>query len=262
MKITATDRYGANVLKTGTPADTRQTVVACFGASYTEAKGSYDWIGALKQKPCNASFRFYNFGIGGDLAYNGLQRLPDVINCHPDRVVVLFGTNDVMTLVSKKLLWYLRRWKHISRDPSPDWYRENMQAIVNHLKKETQARIALCSLPPIGEDPTSNLPFQATINRLIIEHNVIIKQISIDEEVSYIPVYERMQEQILGSPGQAFAAFNFLPLYRNAFNQYVLHKSLDEIGRRNGWFLHTDGIHLNSRGGKLLADLVQEFLNS
>ncbi len=94
------------------------------------------------------------------------------------------------------------------------------------------------------------------------EHNAIIKEIATGEGVSYIPVYERMQEVILASPGQPFAAFNFLPLYRNAFDQYVLHKSLDEIGRRNGWQLHTDGIHLNSRGGKILADLVQEFLGA
>ncbi len=35
-----------------------------------------------------------------------------------------------------------------------------------------------------------------------------------------------------------------------------------EIGKLNGWRFHRDGIHLNSRSGKLLADLVQEFLNA
>ena len=48
--------------------------------------------------------------------------------------------------------------------------------------------------------------------------------------------------------------------YRDVFRQFVLHKSHDEIGHLNGWRLHRDGIHLNSRSGKILADLVQEFL--
>ena len=106
------------------------------------------------------------------------------------------------------------------------------------------------------------ISFQIEVNWLVIEQNVIIKKITIDEDVAYLPVYERMQEKILASPGKAFAAFNFLSHYRNAFNQYVLHKSLNEIGRRNGWQLHTDGIHLISRGGRTLVDLVQEFLAS
>jgi len=28
----------------------------------------------------------------------------------------------------------------------------------------------------------------------------------------------------------------------------------------NGWRFHTDGVHLNSRGGMIVADLVQEFV--
>jgi hypothetical protein len=30
----------------------------------------------------------------------------------------------------------------------------------------------------------------------------------------------------------------------------------------NGWRFHTDGIHLNSRGGIIVADLVQEFIDN
>lgn len=55
--------------------------------------------------------------------------------------------------------------------------------------------------------------------------------------------------------------FKILPFYRDIFRQYVLGKSNDEIGQLNGWKFHRDGIHLNSAGGKLLADLVQDFLD-
>jgi lysophospholipase L1-like esterase len=238
------------------------TIVACLGASATEATGSYDWIRDLAQRPDNASLRFYRFAEGGDLAYNGLQRLPDIINCHPDYVIALLGDNDVLALISKKVAQFDRLTKHLPSQPSPQWYRENMQAIVRRLKSETKAAIALCSLIPIGEDPGSANPFQAEANRRIEEYSAILKDIAREEVVSYLPFYERIHELILASPGRAFTSFDFLPFYRDVFRQFVLHKSHDEIGRLNGWRFHRDGIHLNSRSGTLLADLVQEFLSA
>jgi lysophospholipase L1-like esterase len=239
----------------------RSTVVACLGASATVAIGSYDWINDLAKRPGNASCRFFRFAAGGDLAYNGLQRLPDLINCHPDDVIVLLGENDVLALISKKHYWFTRLTKHLPERPSPEWFRENIEAIVRWLKRDTSARIALCSLIPIGEDPSSASPFQAEANRRIAEYSAILKDIASAHEVSYLPVYERMNELIVASPGRAFTSFDFLPFYCDVLRQFVLHLGHDEIGRRNGWRLHRDGIHLNSRSGKILADLVQEFIS-
>lgn len=42
----------------------------------------------------------------------------------------------------------------------------------------------------------------------------------------------------------------------------MLRKTSDEIGAANGWKFHVDGVHLNKRGGMILAGLVQEFLDS
>lgn len=67
--------------------------------------------------------------------------------------------------------------------------------------------------------------------------------------------------QIVASPGRAFTTFRFLPFYRDAFGVLVLGKSPDDVTRLNGWRFHTDGVHLNSRSGMILADLVQEFID-
>ena len=80
--------------------------------------------------------------------------------------------------------------------------------------------------------------------------------------MSYLPLYERLRDLIRASPGRAFTSFEFLPFYRDAFRQFVLRKSNDEIGQLNGWRFHRDGIHLNSRSGTLLADLAQEFIST
>jgi lysophospholipase L1-like esterase len=237
-------------------------VVACLGASATVAIGSYDWIRDLEQRPGNASFCFYRFAEGGDLACNGLRRIPELIKRRPNYVIVLLGENDVLALISKKVRRFVRIGKHISRQPSPDWYRENMQMIVCRLKSETSARIALCSLIPLGEDPKPADPFQAEANRRIEEYSAILEEVAASEEVSYLPLYEQMQKLILACPGRAFTSFDFLPFYRDVFRQFVLHMDHDEIGSLNGWRFHRDGIHLNSIGGKILADLVQEFIVS
>jgi len=139
--------------------------------------------------------------------------------------------------------------------------RENLQTIVRRLKKETSATIALTSLSQMGEDPESANPVQRELNLRFQQYSEIIKEVARQENVSYIPFYERFHEQIVASPGRAFTAFRFLPFYRDAFRLLTLRRSLDKIAQKNGWRFHTDGIHLNSREGKILADLVQEFIS-
>jgi lysophospholipase L1-like esterase len=236
-------------------------VVACLGASATEAKVSHDWVRDLAQRPDNRALSFRKFAKGGDLAFNGLDRLPELARCQPARVVILLGNNDVLALVSPRFERYARARKHLNATPSPEWYGETMRMIVQQLKRDTGARIALCSLLPMGEDPQSAVPFQAEINRRVREYSQIIAEIASDLDVTYIPVYERLLAQIEASPGRALAAFRIFPFYRDAFRMFVLKKKLDEIARINGWRLHTDGIHLNSDGGKIVADLVQAFID-
>jgi lysophospholipase L1-like esterase len=237
-------------------------VVACLGSSSTAAHGVYDWIGDVARRQGNESWRFRRFAAGGDLAYNGLQRAGQIVVSGPDAVIVLLDGNDVLASVFPKVARFLGGWKRLPRKPSPDWYRENMQAIVRTLAKGVRARIALCSIQPIGEDPTSAHPIQSEVNRCVAEYNAILREVASAESVTYLPFYERMLEMVVASPGQAFTRFEFLPFYRDMFRQYVQRWSNDEIGVRNGWKLHRDGIHLNSLSGRLVADLVDNFLRA
>jgi len=236
-------------------------VVACLGSSSTAGKGqAFDFIGELKRRARNDRFDFRNFGVGGDLAYHALQRLPQVIASRPQIAVVWVGANDVLALVSPKVRRFFRMSKHLPAEPSLEWFRENMQAIAHRLK-ETSNRVALCSLPPLGEDLASAVPFQSSLNRGIEQYNEAIRDIARQEDVGYIPLYEALREQIQASPGRAFTSFHFLPFYRDAFRVYVLRKTPDEVAELNGWRFHSDGVHLNSRGGIIAADLIQQFLD-
>lgn len=236
--------------------------MACLGSSSTAGQGqAFGWIDELKQRPQNRRFEFRNLGVGGDLAYSALQRVPSVVASRPDKVVILVGANDVMTLVFKNLRRILAGAKSLPREPSPAWFRENLKAIVRRLKAETSAEIGLSSLGPIGEDPNPTNAKQRDLNERIEQYSGIINDVAAAERVGYIPFYEQLHARIVASPGRAFTAFRFLPFYVDTFRFYALRRTSDEIARANGWRFHVDGVHLNRTGGLILADLVQEFLD-
>src|SRR5512137_2894794 len=111
-------------------------VVACLGESLTKGEVSYDWISDLQSRPQNAAIRFVNLGVGGDHAYNALKRLPQVIQCHPDKVVVLIGGGDVLCTLSPSRERACRMWKRLPQKPSAQWYEETIRKIVCGLKNE------------------------------------------------------------------------------------------------------------------------------
>jgi lysophospholipase L1-like esterase len=245
-------------------SDRATIVVACLGSSSTAGQGqAFGWIDELSRRPQNARFAFKNLGVGGDFAYDALQRVPAVVATSPDRILVLVGANDVLAMVFPNVQRFLGGFmKRHSREPSFEWFEENLAAIVTRLRAETRARIALSSLGPIGESPDSTDPNQRRLNELVAEFSATIKQSAAQHGTDYIPFYERLSAEIAASPGKALTAFRFLPIYADTFRYFVLRKTSDEIGAANGWKFHVDGVHLNRRGGMILADLVQDFLDS
>jgi len=237
-------------------------IIVCLGSSTTAAKGTYNWIKELEKRSQNKQFSFINLGVGGDLAYNALGRLPKVIANNPDKVFVLIGGNDILATVFPNVKSFFTKWKLLPSHPSPSWFGQNIEKIIKELKEKTSAEIFLISLPQVGEDPTSTNSVQAKLNQLYEEYNNILKNIAQKEKVNYIPLYEELHKQILASPGKTFTKFSFLSFYRDyVFREFLLRKSFDEIAKLNGWKYHIDGVHLNTNGGKILVGLVQNVLD-
>jgi len=237
--------------------------VACLGSSSTSGRGqAFDWIGQLERRPRNHELNFSNFGVGGDLAGDVLLRVPDVIAAAPDKVIVWVGANDVLASVSAKARRLFSLMKHGAEAPTPFSFHETLLSIVRRLKMGTEAQVALCSLAPIGEDPEPVNGFQLELNRRVAEYSAIIAHVARAERCAYIPVGEALAARIEDEPGRSYDGFDILPFYRDAFRSLALKQSPDEIGDRNGWRYHSDGVHLNGRAGLIAADLVQRFLEA
>lgn len=240
----------------------KQEIVACVGSSTAAARGVFNWIKELEKRPQNKHFKFVNRGVGGDVAYSTLQRLPKTIAVHPDRIILIIGANDILNQVFPNVQKMLGGWKKLPQKSSPQWFRSNLENIVQQLKAKTSAQIGLTSLALIGEDPHSSHPKQAALNQLFKEFAGIIKDVARQENVDYIPFYERFQTQIEANPGKAFTEFRFRSFFRDYYwREFILHHTFDEIAEMNGWKYHVDGVHLNTRGGMILADAVQDFLD-
>jgi len=243
-----------------TPIET----VACIGSSTTAARGTYRWIDELESRPRNGGFRFANFGVGGDLSFNIVRRLGPVIATQPDRVVILIGTNDILASVFPNFRRIVRLWKGLPEEPTVQRFERNLELITRRLRRETNARIALSSLAPVGEDPHSKDPVQSRLNDLCAAYSGAIRDVSSREGVDHIQFYECFRDQLeRARTAKPFSRFSFASFYRDyVVREMILRRSFDEISRINGWQFHIDGIHLNTRGGEILAEAVQQFLDS
>ena len=67
-------------------------------------------------------YEFVNAGIDGDLAWNVLARIGDVVRCEPDIVTLLVGSNDVVATSSAFLEKMYRRLQRLPHVPTLGWY--------------------------------------------------------------------------------------------------------------------------------------------
>jgi lysophospholipase L1-like esterase len=235
--------------------DSHSRRVVCLGASIVRGQVSANFVNLLNQRMYKYGFHFINAGVNGDLAYNVLMRLNPVVDKQPDFIIILVGTNDVIgSLVSRMAEWY-RRKKKLPQLPTEQWYRDNMLKIIRYLKENIRAKIALASLPVLGENLVS------TFNKTVNTYNNHLKEIAIQEQIGYLPVHERQEEYLRRTQpiGRDFESEGRLTrglLIRH----YLLRQSFDTISKRYGYVLVTDGLHMNSRGVSFIIEEIGSFL--
>ena len=244
-------RYPRPPLPPAAPGTAR---LVCAGDSLTHGNLSAPYVPAVAVRLAPRGVAVFNAGINADLAETLLARFDDVVAARPDFVAILVGTNDVnATLSPADLAQYRRRRKlRAPEPPSAATFRRHLTALLHRLRRETTARVALLSLPPMGE----NLAHQA--NRRAEAYSAIIREVAAAEGAAYLPLRERLTAELRAHPGQPRVHFGQTTrLIRTAvLRHYVLGQSWDRIAAAHGHRFLTDNLHLNSAAAAIVVDLV------
>lgn len=227
-------------------------LVVCLGDSITHGIISTNYVDAL-QKKYKDSFLFINSGINGNLAYNLNQRLQeDCIDFDPDYVTILIGTNDVNCHISKKAMMRYIRMQWLPQDPNKEFFKNNLEDILERIQKETKAKIAILSLPVIGEH------LESKINRKAGEYSGIIKELAKKYKAAYLPLHETQRQflkKINDRNPTAYMKKHVLKII-----SLMINRSFDKIAELNGNYLTYDGLHETSHGAAMIEDLISGFL--
>lgn len=232
--------------------DHSRKVLVCFGDSNTHGNVSYNWVNDLSLQLLD--YQIFNAGINSDLTYTLLRRIDDVIACKPDFITILIGTNDVNSTMHIKMEKRYQQLGRIGKDISPNFedFQKNYTEIIHQLKQKTKAKIAIMSLPVMGEDLAHEANLRAD------KYSAFIKQLATDEQVSYLPVREKQKEFLLKNPKPPKYGFEetYKLLNFSVISHYLLGKTWDEITTKHGFQLTPDNLHQNSIAGGMIRDLV------
>lgn len=236
--------------------DPSKKVLVCFGDSNTHGNVSYNWVDDLSRQL--SDYQVFNAGINSDLTYTLLHRINDVIACNPDIISILIGTNDVNSTMHLKMEKRYQRLGKIDKNISPNFedFKKNYIEIIHQLKQKTKAKIAIMSLPVMGEDLAHEANLRAD------EYSEFVKQLAENENIMYLPVREKQKEFLLKNPKPLEYTFEetYKLLNHSVIGHYIFGKTWDEMTTKHGFQLSPDNLHQNSLGGGMIRDLVKGFM--
>jgi lysophospholipase L1-like esterase len=234
--------------------------VVCAGDSLTRGTMSYDYVEALRGR-LGAATRVFNAGVDGDLAFNLAERLPSIVACDPDDVVVLIGTNDLCGAQTPAVAEHQRRSKKLPELPTQESFEKHLTRFLAGLRAETAARILVVTPPLLGED------LSHPVHTRLCTYAERITQIANEHGAQVIPFHDAMAGALRASGHAARPGFHpgptelswmaMVPLQR-----YLVGMSYDRIARGHGLWGSADLVHLSETSGAILVDLVEGALRA
>mmetsp|Transcript_1794 Transcript_1794/g.4243 ORF Transcript_1794/g.4243 Transcript_1794/m.4243 type:complete len:347 (+) Transcript_1794:69-1109(+) len=204
-----------------------------------------------------------NAGQNGIGSHNILkERVNGCMNCYPDYVLILIGTNDVRAMY--KPSWaktMVSTWK-LPEAPNLKNYEHNLRGIIDFIQEDSiNTQIGVCTLPPMGEN------LEAPANDWVRKANVVIEKTvnSYDQKVSLVPLYEQFESILEKKPNKqkSLSVDYFLPIATAMCGIFYLLPGFftwNTMSKPFGNLLLSDGLHLNERGKDVLVETVLEWL--
>lgn len=232
-----------------------KVVVVCAGDSITHGAIGSNYPKELAKR-LGPGFMVVNAGVNGDLAYNLHQRVDDILACQPDIIIVLIGTNDAMAALDPIEAQAQMRDKKLPRPSDADWFRSNLEALVNALQENKNTSLALLTLPTIDEQTEGDFV------RITQNYSRIIEGCAQAAGVTCLPLHTRM---LAALPPKSTSEAADITRFRARMNaailkRYLLGQSWARISGGYGYCFHIDPLHLNDDGANMVVDLVEEFI--
>ena len=168
-------------------------------------------------------------GISGDKVSDLLTRYrDDVIKLNPDIVFIYIGVNDV---------WHKYDY---GTGTDIDLYENGLRQIISDLK-ENRVKVILCTPTVIGENKGEftlinqfkDIETMEIMNNDLDEYSNVIRKLSLEFDTELLDL-------------------------RKIFMQYI---SENNPENKSKGILTTDGVHLNTKGSKIIANEMIKFIN-
>jgi len=233
-----------------------QRIIACIGDSLTHGNIGQSWVDYLRQEFPNDVF--LNEGINGNTAWQVIQRLDPILQCKPDLIILMIGTNDALGSFDINSGLRYKKNNELPEVPTFEKYKKHFNELIE--KIGLQSKIAICTLPPIGENVNSE------VNKHVNLFNDYIKLIANQKKLSLLPVSDALWSDIQSRTYPSKLEYNpkVIPLFRRIFggifHHYIFKKSWNDISSAKGQWILFDQIHLNERGAEIVYKLAKDFI--
>jgi len=146
-------------------------------------------------------------------------------------------------------------------------YRDNLQQVITKIlqKAKPTTQIAVCTLPPLGEDLTrpENTDIIHRANQTIAE---VVHSIA-SNRVKLLPVNESLVAQIEKAtattplPAHPVPVTDFMRIVPEmAIRVHLFGQGYESVSAKNGMHVLSDALHLNETGAQIVARLVLDWL--
>jgi lysophospholipase L1-like esterase len=240
------------------PPSKKTRIIACIGDSLTHGNIGGCWVESLRDEYPEDTF--LNEGINGDVVWQVQQRVGPILACKPDIVILMIGSNDAMASFNIHSGERYKRNNNLPEVPTFESYQRLLPELLDSLSDIS--KIALCTIPPVGENPDS------AVNQHVKMFNNFIELTASNKNISLIPVSSFLWDDLSSRTYPLRKDYDpkVLPIikriYGGMFHHYIFKKSWNDVAKSKGQWILFDQIHLNDRGAQLVLNLVKKYISS
>ena len=211
--------------------DNQPTKIVFLGDSITQQAEDFEdgFISLIRQNLVQDKFELVGKGISGNKVSDLLTRYKsDVLDLNPDIVFIYIGINDV---------WHKYDF---GTGSDIDLYEKGLRTIISDIKS-LGSKIVLCTPTVIGENTGDfvlgnqfkDVETMEKMNGDLDTFSEVVRKLSNEYETELLDL-------------------------RKIFMDYLAENNINNDA---AGILTTDGVHLNERGNKLIADQMIKFIN-